>query len=123
MSLMVKTITRFAVVLMLVYGIYIVLRGDIGPGGGFAGGVIIALAFIQLLLAFGKDAFLKELNREKCLSLAGLAALVFLLLVLRGFLGSAGHLVPLCDIALSVLVGAGLLAIFLALVSLTEAGE
>ncbi|MBU3958757.1 MAG: hypothetical protein KKE91_02725, partial [Candidatus Omnitrophica bacterium] len=54
MTLIVKTITRLTVGLILLYGIYIVLHGHLTPGGGFAGGVIIALSFVHLMLAFGK---------------------------------------------------------------------
>ncbi|MDI6606195.1 MAG: MnhB domain-containing protein, partial [Candidatus Omnitrophota bacterium] len=53
MSLIVKTITRLTVGLILLFGIYIVLHGHLSPGGGFAGGVIIALSFVHLMLAFG----------------------------------------------------------------------
>ena len=59
MSLIVKVITRLTVGLILLYGIYIVLHGHISPGGGFAGGVIIALSFVNLMLAYGKDVALK----------------------------------------------------------------
>jgi len=54
MSLIVKTITRLTVGIMLLYGIYIISHGHLTPGGGFAGGVIIALSFVNLMLAYGK---------------------------------------------------------------------
>ncbi len=136
MTLIVKTITRLTVGLILIYGIYIVLQGHISPGGGFAGGVIIALSFIHLMLAFGKEQVLKKLNQARCIFLMSSAALIFLLLCARGFVSghspaikegyfklfSAG-LIPFCDIAVSILVGMGLFVIFLALVLLTEAQE
>lgn len=43
MTLIVKTVTRLTIGLILMYGIYITLHGHLGPGGGFAGGVIVAL--------------------------------------------------------------------------------
>ena len=136
MSLIVKTITRYTGGLILIYGVYIVLRGHVSPGGGFAGGVIIALSLIQLMLAFGKEAVLKKLSRGRAIFLAGLAALVLLLLSLRGFgapqapgftegtctMVSAG-LLSVCDIAISVLVGVGLFVAFSALVVSPEAEE
>ena len=33
------------------------------PGGGFVGGIIIALTFINIMLAYGKKAGLKKLPR------------------------------------------------------------
>lgn len=134
MSLIVKTITRLTVGLILLYGVYIVLHGHISPGGGFAGGVIIALSFIHLMLAFGKDFALKKLSANLASILESLGACMFLSIALLGFLGgyfflnfflkkgvpfnlfSAG-IIPLCNIAISLKVGAGLFAIFVALIT------
>ncbi len=133
MTLIVKTITRLTVGLILLYGIYIVLHGHISPGGGFAGGVIIALSFIHLMLAFGREAALKKLSQAAASVLESLGAIIFLLIALLGFSGgyfflnfflnkgkpfelfSAG-IIPLCNIAISLKVGAGLFAIFAALI-------
>ncbi len=133
MTLIVKTITRLTVGLILLYGIYIVSHGHLSPGGGFAGGVIIALSFIHLMLAFGKEVALKKLSQVQASILESLGALMFLSIALLGFLGgyfffnlffhkgkpftlfSAG-IIPLCNIAISLKVGAGLFAIFAVLV-------
>ena len=133
MTLIVKTITRLTVGLILLYGIYIVLHGHLTPGGGFAGGVIIALSFIHLMLAFGRETALKKLSQTSASILESLGALMFLTIALLGFLGgyfffnfflskgkpfdlfSAG-IIPLCNIAISFKVGAGLFAIFAILV-------
>ena len=136
MTLIVKTVTRITVGLILIYGIYIVLQGHISPGGGFAGGVIIALSFIHLMLAFGRDVVLKRLNQARGLFLTCLAALTFLFIVRLGFsrqtLPAAGEgnfeilnagFIPLADIAVSIMVGAALFTIFLALVLFTGTKE
>jgi len=140
MTLIVKAVTRLTVGLILLYGIYIVLHGHISPGGGFAGGVIIALSFIQLILAFGKEVALKKFSQTASSILENLGALMFLSIALLGFLGgyfffnfflhkgspfalfSAG-IIPLCNIAISLKVGAGLFAIFAALVLFRGLGE
>lgn len=139
MTLIVKTITRFTVGLILLYGIYIVLHGHLTPGGGFAGGVIIALSFVHLLLAFGRDQALRKLNQTRASFVESIGALLFLSVALAGFAGgfffynfflnkggpftlfSAG-IIPLCNIAICLKVGAGLFAIFLTLV-LFNGGE
>ena len=59
MSLIVKTITRLTVGLILLFGIYIVLHGHLSPGGGFAGGVIIALSFTAIA-----DRYLSKLTLD-----------------------------------------------------------
>ena len=134
MTLIVKTITRLTVGLILLYGIYIVLHGHLTPGGGFAGGVIVALSFVHLMLAFGREAALKKLSQAQASIVESLGALMFLAIALAGFAGgsyfflnffvhkgtpfdlfSAG-IIPLCNIAISLKVGAGLFAIFAALV-------
>ena len=38
---------------MMVFGIYVVMHGEGGPGGGFQGGVILAAAFILYSLVYG----------------------------------------------------------------------
>ena len=132
MTLIVKTITRLTVGLILLFGIYIVLHGHLSPGGGFAGGVIVALSFVHLMLAFGKDVAISKVSKNLASNLESIGALMFLSIALLGFLGgsfflnilpkgtpfnlfSAG-IIPLCNIAISIKVGVGLFAIFLTLV-------
>lgn len=138
MTLIVKTITRYTVGLILLFGIYIVLHGHLTPGGGFAGGVIIALSFIHLMLAFGKEVALKKLSERVSSVLESLGAIAFITvgivgLVISGYLFfnfltgqkpnissffnlfSAG-IIPLCNIAICLKVGAGLFSIFVVLV-------
>lgn len=134
MSLIVKVITRLTVGLILLFGIYIVLHGHVSPGGGFAGGVIIALSFVNLMLAYGKDVALKKISKSAMSFFESTGALLFLSIALLGFTGgyfflnfipkgepfrlfSAG-IIPLCNIAISLKVGAGLFAIFVVLVLL-----
>ena len=134
MSLIVKTITRLTVGLILLYGIYILSHGHVSPGGGFAGGVIIALSFVHLMLAYGKEEAFKRLPKKALSFLEGMGAIIFLAIALLGFTGgffflnflpkgepfklfSAG-IIPLCNIAISIKVGAGLFTIFAALVLL-----
>ena len=134
MSLIVKTITRLTVGIIFLYGIYIVVHGHLTPGGGFAGGVIIALSFIHLMLAYGKEVAFKKLSRAAASVWESTGAIMFLTIALLGFIGgyfflnfipkgqpfqlfSAG-IIPLCNIAISFKVGAGVFAIFVALVLL-----
>lgn len=41
---------------ILMFGLYVQLHGDFGPGGGFQAGVIIAAAVILYAIIFGKNA-------------------------------------------------------------------
>ncbi|MBU4312701.1 MAG: hypothetical protein KJ706_08295 [Candidatus Omnitrophica bacterium] len=133
MTLIVKTITRLTVGLILLFGIYIVSHGHVSPGGGFAGGVIIALSFIHILLAFGKEVALKRISYNVASFFESLGAIMFITLALLGIgsgyfllnfiskgepfrLFSSG-LIPLYNVAISFKVGAGLFIIFVILVT------
>jgi multisubunit Na+/H+ antiporter MnhB subunit len=84
MTLIVKTVSRVTCWLILVYGAYIILHGHLTPGGGFAGGVIIALAFLNILLAFGRDFTQKWLNLRLLQDLEASTAILFLVVGLLG---------------------------------------
>jgi multicomponent Na+:H+ antiporter subunit B len=64
MSLIVKSITRLITAFVTIFGIYLILYGQVSPGGGFSGGVILACSFILLTLAFGKDFSLRIFSRR-----------------------------------------------------------
>lgn len=52
-SLILITASRFLLGLMLIFSIWVVLRGHNTPGGGFIGGLIAASAFSLFLIAYG----------------------------------------------------------------------
>ena len=54
-----RIITKLLVPYMLVFGVYVIAHGELGPGGGFQGGVILAAGFILYGLVWGKE----ELHR------------------------------------------------------------
>ncbi len=144
MSLIVKRITKVTVSLIFLYGVYIMLHGHLTPGGGFAGGVIIALSFIHLMLAFGKDAAFNKLNQAAVSVFESFGGLMFLGIALLGLMSGAyffmnvlpkgrpfdlfsSGIIILGNIAIFIKVGAGLFAIFIALAILripdTQEGE
>jgi multisubunit Na+/H+ antiporter MnhB subunit len=84
MTVIVKSVTRWVTLFIVLYGIYITLTGHISPGGGFAGGVIIACAYILLTLAFGKEASLGRTGMRTAAGLDSTGALVFLAVGLLG---------------------------------------
>jgi len=50
-SELLQTASQFLFVLIIMTGIYIFIHGHLTPGGGFQGGVLIATAFLLLILA------------------------------------------------------------------------
>lgn len=86
MTLIVKTVTRVMVWMMLLYGMYLILHGHLTPGGGFGGGVIIALAFLCIFLAYGRS-YTEEWLQIRLLHHAESGAILLFLIV--GILGFA----------------------------------
>jgi len=87
MTLIVKTITDFVVGFIVVFGAYIVLYGHITPGGGFAGGVIVACGFILVMLAQGRDVAYARLSHRTASILDSVGALTFLIIAWAGVWG------------------------------------
>lgn len=135
MTLIVRTITRLTVGLILIFGISIVAGEHASPGGGFPGGVIIALAFIHLTLGFGRHAVRRHILRTVSSLAARVNAPMVMALGMAGFLlsfsvhsfcAAAGCdtasygavLVPACQAFVAVNVAAGLIAIFSSLAAM-----
>lgn len=118
MTLIVKVVTRITLGFILIYGIYVGLNGHRAPGGGFVGGVIIALSLVHVMLAFGKDIALKKVHSYSLRFAVSIAALVFLYMVMTGCPGRYSHAV--ISLAQMIIFGAGLFAIFVALVLLSK---
>ncbi len=135
MSLVVQTVTRWLKGFIFLYGVYVILYGHLSPGGGFAGGVIVASTFILLTLSFGRERALGKLGKLMASELDSFGALLFLLIAVLGtaiggtfflnfieknwptgnfHLFSAG-IIPLCNIAIGIKVAASLFMIFIIL--------
>lgn len=51
-SIILSTVTRFMISLLLVFSIFLLLRGHNEPGGGFIGGLVSAASFALYALAY-----------------------------------------------------------------------
>jgi len=65
--------------LILLFGFYVVIYGDISPGGGFQGGAILASAFILRYVAF-------NFNKMQLSGIQTIEKFLYLLIVLIPFL-------------------------------------
>ena len=136
MTVIVKTISSWIKVFIFMFGIYIVITGHLTPGGGFAGGIILASSYVLLMLAFGREFVEENLplaaaSRLDCLGAFLFAVIAILGMVLGGsffvnFLYqkylpgeplnfiSAGT-IPLSNIAIGLKVSASLFLVILTL--------
>lgn len=142
MTIIVKTISSWVKVLILLFGINIVIFGHLTPGGGFAGGVILASSYVLLMLAFGREFAEKNLSLPAASKLDCIGAFAFAMVAILGSvfggcffvnflyqkylpgrpldLISAGT-IPLSNMAIGLKVGASLFLIIL-LLSVFRAG-
>ncbi len=136
MTVIVKTISSWVKVLIFLFGIYIIIFGHLTPGGGFAGGVILASSYVLLMLSFGKEFVEENLSLPAASKLDCFGAFLFAVIAILGFVfggaffvnflyqeylpGRALNLVsagtiPLSNIAIGLKVGASLFLIILTL--------
>lgn len=132
MTFIVKTITNLIIGFMLVFGAYVVLYGHITPGGGFPGGVMIALTYILITLAYGRKVVESVVSGVAGSIMDDIGAIAIIIL---GFIGlyiggtflynflpkgnpfdlfSAGYII-LYNLAIMLKVGMSLYIVFLAL--------
>jgi multicomponent Na+:H+ antiporter subunit B len=65
-DIIVKTLCRFLIPFIQLFGLYVIAHGHGSPGGGFQGGCILAASFVLILIAFdlaeAKKRFSEKLN-------------------------------------------------------------
>lgn len=54
-SLILRVVSKFLIPVIMLFALYVQFHGELGPGGGFQAGVIMASAFILHMLVFGPD--------------------------------------------------------------------
>lgn len=74
-SLILSTTTRFLMPLLLLFSVFLLLRGHNEPGGGFAGGLVAAASFALYAIA-GGELSARALLRVDPRTLIGLGLLV-----------------------------------------------
>lgn len=136
MTVIVKTVSSWVKVLIFLFGIYIILFGHLSPGGGFAGGVVLASSYVLLMLAFGREFVEKNLPLPIASKLDCLGAFLFALIAILGLVAGgtffvnflyqrylpgepfalvSGGTIPLSNIAIGLKVGASLFLVILVL--------
>ena len=77
-SSILQTATRLLMPLLLLFALFLLLRGHNEPGGGFVGGLVVAASFVLYANAYGVDAGRRALLVDPATLLGGglLVALV-----------------------------------------------
>ncbi len=83
-SRIVKTVSRTIIPFIFLFGIYIIIHGHLSPGGGFQGGVIMAMGVILIIISYGYDTFRDYTDSLSLIETSGVA--FFILMGLIGIL-------------------------------------
>ena len=77
-SSILQTAARFLMPLLLLFAVFLLLRGHNQPGGGFVGGLVVAASFVLYSIAFGVAAARRALlvRPSRLLGIGLLVALV-----------------------------------------------
>lgn len=122
-----KVVFRYVTLVVIIYGFYVILHGSASPGGGFAGGTILAMGVLIYFLVFGEQwrGKLREAPMDVAILLLGLGAVVegikFLVPQTHGPVGTpgtlfSGGLVSLANFCIGTLVACSILNIIYLLV-------
>jgi multicomponent Na+:H+ antiporter subunit B len=85
MNTIIRTAARVMFPVILLFGIYIIVHGHMGPGGTFSGGSIMIAAFVVYTLAFGIEKTEKELKEGIVDVLKSLTGFILIMLILFEF--------------------------------------
>jgi multicomponent Na+:H+ antiporter subunit B len=76
-QIILRVVTKLLAPFIMLFGLYVIMHGELSPGGGFQGGVILASSFILHSLVFGVHASRQVLGRRVTDALACIGALLF----------------------------------------------
>ena len=83
-DLIVRSLADSYLPIALVLGFYVILHGNISPGGGFQGGVLAASGVLLLYLGYGFRGVATALNMERMHKLEAIGAIAYVLFAMLG---------------------------------------
>ncbi len=115
-SRIIVTVTRVLFPFILLFGIYVIIFGHLSPGGGFQGGVILAMAIMLVIVVYGHKRFQKFVPYLLFIEIIGV--ILFILIGISGIASGKQFLVnlgtiPLLNIIIGVKVFSGLVLMYL----------
>ena len=75
-SIIVQALGYFIIPMVQIFGLYVLVFGQFGPGGGFVGGVILGTGMIVSVLIFGHEAS-RNIIAKKVLHGDGVGMLIY----------------------------------------------
>ena len=90
-DLILKKTAQVLIPLLVLFGIYVLLNGHLGPGGGFSGGAIIGSSFILYSLAYGPERLSSLINMKTYRAIVVSALFFYSLSKCYSFFCGANH--------------------------------
>lgn len=87
-----RNTTKILVPLILIFGIYVIFAGHLGPGGGFSGGSIIGAGLILYSVAYGSEKLEKLISFKRYKIIVTLALGFYSIAKCYSFYCGANHL-------------------------------
>ena len=72
-----KTLVTKLIAFIQLYALYIIIFGELGPGGGFQGGVILGSSIIIYILIFGLQEGRKRISQKASDLFSSTGALIY----------------------------------------------
>ncbi len=114
-NVIVQVVCTAIIPFIQLFALYVIVHGHYGPGGGFQGGVILAVSIVLLRLYSGKEVSHKKFPPKLALVLGTVGMLVFMLVGLAPMLTGGmfldyGHL-PIPGVSGAALRSLGILIV------------
>ena len=105
----IRVICKFMIPFIQIFGLYVIAHGEIGPGGGFQGGVILGASIILLAIVLGREEGRKRVSEKVASILAPTGVLIYAVIGLICMLAGGAYLeyssLPFSDEHLAVHLG------------------
>ena len=76
-SIIVQTVCSLLIPFIQLFAIYVIIHGHYGPGGGFQGGVLLAVSIMLQRLYLGREVSYQKFPPKLALALAAIGMLIF----------------------------------------------
>lgn len=122
-DIILQTVARILVPPIFIFGIYIILCGHLGPGGGFSGGAVIGAGLILYLNAFGFAKTERFFTQKTYRRTSFCALACYALAKSYSFYTGANHIESVIPLGMpGVIISSGLILILNICVGIVVAG-
>ncbi len=115
-SRIVKTASRTIIPFIILFGIYMILYGHISPGGGFQGGVILAMGVILIIVSYGESTLDRYVTHLSLIEILGVALFILAGIIgifMQGSFFSSFNAIWMLNIIIGIKVASGLILFFM----------